>query len=239
MRRDIFPLLLLIMLFLYSCVPVEKIARHDFDSGFYKLQTQEGEVTRVYTKVINDSVVVYPLTSEGKKESPDIYSFRGIRINNIKSGNYFYRSRFINKSIDVDLTTVILKYRLPQGGVPNQLSSNINAAIYLGFRKDFYKVMTHVSPLGEETSFIRQIGFDAGIFAGIGISPINPTVTRNAIMQEYDGLVFQKGVAGFITFDKISVGISLGFDNLLDKNKTSWIYNQKPYVGLLIGISNF
>jgi hypothetical protein len=99
--------------------------------------------------------------------------------------------------------------------------------------------MPHISPLGEETSFIRHIGFDAGVFAGIGITALNPTVTRDAIIQEYDGMVFQKGVAGFISFDNMSVGITIGFDNLLDKNKTSWIYNQKPYIGLLIGISNF
>jgi hypothetical protein len=222
-----------------GCVPVEKLKRHDFDSGFYKLKTQEVDLSHVYVNVIDDSIAVYPLTTEGKKEVPDFSSFRGIRIGKIKTGDYFYRSCFINKSIDVDLTTVILKYRPTRGGVPNQLNSNVNAAIYMGFRKDFYKTVPNISPIHEESSYIRQIGFDAGIFAGIGLTFINPTVTGNKITQEYDGMVFQKGVAGFITFDNISVGVALGFDNLLDKNRTSWVYNQKPYLGLVIGISNF
>jgi hypothetical protein len=222
-----------------SCVPAEKIVRHDFDSGYYKLKTPGAEPSRVYVNAINDSIDVYPVITEGKNEYPNTTSFKGISIIKIKKGDYFYRSCFINKSIDVDLTTVIMKYRPPQGGVPNQLSSNINASIYAGFRKDFYKAIPYLSPLHEETSYIRQIGIDAGIFAGIGITPINPTVTRNIVNQEYDGMVFQKGVAAFITFDNMSVGVAIGFDNLLDNNKTSWVYNQKPYLGLIIGISNF
>jgi hypothetical protein len=239
MRTGKYLISFLVLLLSYSCVPVEKIARHDFDPGFYKLKTQTGNRSDVYVKVIDDSITVYPLIPDGKNKSPDKNSFSGININSIRKDNNFYRSSFISNSFDADLTTIILKYRPPQGGVPNQLSSNINAALYLGFRKDFYKVMPHISPLGEETSFIRHIGFDAGIFAGIGITALNPTVTRDAIIQEYDGMVFQKGVAGFISFGNMSVGITIGFDNLLDKNKTSWIYNQKPYWGLLIGISNF
>jgi hypothetical protein len=239
MRTEKYFISFLVLQLSFSCVPVEKIARHDFDSGFYKLKTLAGNPSDVYVHVINDSITVYPLVADGKNKSPDKNSFRGININRIRKDNNFYRSSFISNSFDADLTTIILKYRPPKGGVPNQLSSNINAALYLGFRKDFYKVIPHISPLGEETSFIRHIGFDAGVFAGIGITALNPTVTRDAIIQEYDGMVFQKGVAGFISFDNMSVGITIGFDNLLDKNKTSWIYNQKPYIGLLIGISNF
>jgi hypothetical protein len=37
----------------------------------------------------------------------------------------------------------------------------------------------------------------------------------------------------------MSVGLAIGFDNLVDKNKSVWIYNQKPYIGLVIGIANF
>jgi hypothetical protein len=239
MRVRLFLIVGLVILMSFSCVPVEKIARHEFDSGFYKLKRPGDGPSRVYTTVTEDSIAVYPVITEGKNVYPDNTSFKGIKITNIKAGGEFYRSSFMNNSVDIDLTTVILKYRPPRGDVPNQLSSNINAAIYFGLRKDFYKVIPYKSPLHEESSYIRQIGFDAGIFAGLGITFMNPTVTMNAINQEYDGIVVQKGVAGFITFDNMSVGLALGFDNLLDKNKTFWIYNQKPYLGIVIGISNF
>jgi hypothetical protein len=236
--RKIF-LVIYVVLLIAGCVPVEKIERHDFTSGYYKLKTQGSEPTRVYTKVDGDSLDVYTFIKEGKHEPPDISSLKKISIDKIQTGNFFYRSCFVRNSVDVDLTTVILKYRPAISGVPNQLNSNLNAAIYVGFRKDYFKVIPFKSPIKDEISFIRQIGFDAGFFGGIGLTFMNPTNTDNNITQEYDGMVFQKGVAGFITFDNMSVGVTIGFDNLLDKNKSFWIYNQKPYIGLVIGISNF
>jgi hypothetical protein len=227
------------ILALFSCVPVEKMARHDFDSGYYKLKKPGTDPFKVYTTVVEDSIAVYPVKYEGTNAILPGKPSEAAKIKNIISGSNLYRSSFRNNSIDVDLTTIILKYRPGQGGVPNQLSSNVNAALYFGFRHDFYNVIPFKSPLKEESSYIRQIGFDAGFFAGIGITFINPTVTQNVVTQEYDGIVFQKGVAGFITFDNMSVGVTLGFDNLLDQNRNSWIYNQKPCFGLIIGISNF
>jgi hypothetical protein len=232
-------LLIFVTLLLSGCVPVEKFERHDFTSGYYKLKTHGNEPTPVYTEVEGDSLYVYSVIKEGKIESPDINSLKKITIDKIQTGNYFFGSCFVKNSVDVDLTSVILKYRPSVADVPNQLNSNINAAIYVGLRKDYYKVIPYKSPLKKEISFIRQIGFDAGIFGGIGLTFMNPTNTENKITQEYDGMVFQKGIAGFVTFDNMSVGVTLGFDNLLDKNKTFWIYNQKPYIGLVIGISNF
>lgn len=222
-----------------SCASVGKVTRHDFDSGFYKLKTQKADPSKVYLNVIEDSILIYPLRNDGNKDFPDTSSFTGIRISKIRPGDYFYKSCFIKKSFNADLTSILFKYRHPRDDVPGQFSADLNFAIYMGFRKDFYKIESSVHPLHEEMSFIKQFGFDLGIFAGIGTSPVNPTVTNNKISQQYDAMIFQKGVSGFISYDNISIGLAIGFDNLVDKNKASWIYNQKPYLGLVIGISNF
>jgi hypothetical protein len=230
----------LIVIFIsVSCLPVEKIARHDLQSGFYTLKTEDKKLTDVYLSYNEDTIRVYSVVRNGNVNSGEIRFMSQSSIRNIVPGSYFYKSTFTNKTPDIDLSTIIMKYRPEREGVPNQLNANINAAMYVGYRKNFYKVMTETSPLNERSSYIRQIAFDAGLFVGIGITPVNPTVTGNRIPLEYDGIVFQKGIAAFLTFDNMSVGLSLGFDNLLDKNKTVWIYNQKPYLGLMIGISNF
>jgi hypothetical protein len=223
----------------FSCVPAHKIARHDFDSGIFKLKTEGSEKQQVYAKVSGDSLTVYPLISSGLTKTPDVSRFSSTRTGNVSPGNYFFKSSFRRNSIDVDLTTILLKYRPEQREVPNQLSSNINAALYIGLRKDFFKMMSYKTPLKEEYSFLRQTALDAGLFAGIGITPVNPTVTSGTVNIEYDGIVFQKGIAGYITFDNMSIGITLGFDTLLDKNKGVWLFNEKPYLGIAIGISNF
>lgn len=222
-----------------GCATVKTIARHDFDSGFYTVKKDGGGTYKAYADVRDDSIDIYPVITEGNKEIPDISTHNGSKISEVKPGSPFYKNTFIQNSVDVDLSTVLMKLRPSQKNVPSQLSYNVNAALYIGLRRDFYKMVPYKSPLKKETSFIRQLGFDAGFFAGIGITPMNPWVTEGKVPIEYDGIVFQKGIAGFITIDRLSVGLSLGFDNLLDSNKKNWVFNQKPYLGLMIGILNF
>jgi hypothetical protein len=222
-----------------SCVSLGKLGRHDFDSGFYKLKVQGAKPVRVYTEVIEDSIIVYPVISEGRNEFPNTSTSAGARISRIKTDNYFYRSSFINSSLDIDLTSILFKSRHSRDDVPNQFSADLDFAIFAGFRRDYYKVVSPVNPFHEARSYIRHLGFDLGLFAGIGSSPVNPTVTNNKISQEYDAMIFQKGVAGFISVNKISIGLAIGFDNLMDKNKSLWIYNQKSYLGLIISVLDF
>jgi hypothetical protein len=239
MRISILLIMGLLIFLSDGCVSVDKLSRHDFDSGFYKLKREGADPVNVYSDVTGDSVVVYSMKVEGNKETPDISSCVGTKISSIKPGDNFYNSCFVQNSVDVDLTTVLLKLRPSSKNVPNQLSYSVNAALYIGLRRDYYKFITNKSPLREEYTFIRQIGFDAGLFAGIGITPVNPFVTEGNETLEYDGMVFQKGIAGFFTIDRMSVGFTIGFDNLLDHNKNVWVYTNKPYIGLIIGILNF
>jgi hypothetical protein len=239
MKRSKLFILILLMLACFSCVPLEKISRHDFDSGYYKMKSSCCKPSDVYIDLVEDSIIVYKVTGEGKTKAPELSSAQGIRFSQIDNSSFLHESSFIKNSIDLDLSTVILKYRPSYSGVPNQLSSNINAVIYFGLRRDFYRVKSNISPLKKVSSNLRHIGFDAGFLAGFGITPVNPTVTNSKLVQEYDGFYFQKGLALFFTIDRMSVGLALGFDNLLDENSHIWIYNQKPWIGIVLGIANF
>jgi hypothetical protein len=223
----------------FGCVPFDKIYSHDFNSGFFKLKTFGLKPEKIYLSLKEDSLVVYPLLLKDKSILSDTSTIRVDKISSVGPGSYFYNSTFIKTSADVDLSTVLLKYRPAVADVQSQLNANINGIFYAGFRKDFFRIKSHLSPLREINTFVRHTGFDFGLFAGIGITPVNPTVTRNRTTREYDGIVFQKGISVFVTFEDMSVGLALGFDNLLDNNKDIWIYNQKPWIGIAIGIANF
>lgn len=222
-----------------GCVPFDKIYSHDFSSGYYKLKAPGANPGNVYIDLREDSVWIFPLSGGKSTEKPEKNSYNSININSVKPGSPLYNSTLVKTSVDMDLSTVPIKFRPAQGDVPSQLNATVNGVLYAGFRKDFFKIITHTSELNETYSFIRQTGFDFGPFAGIGITFVNPTVTMNQTVQEYDGVVFQKGIAAFLTYENMSVGIALGFDNLIDKNKTTWIYNQKPWIGIVIGVANF
>jgi hypothetical protein len=238
-RKTIFPVFLLILILSEGCVSLGKLSRHDFDSGYYKLKGPGVKSSNVYVEVVQDSIIAYPVNFDGKNKFLNTSSSIGTRISRVKTDNYFYKACFANNSIDIDLTSIIFKSRHSRDDVPNQFSADLDVAVYAGFRKDYYMIVSPKHPFHEDKSSIRQIGFDLGFFAGIGSTPVNPTVTNNKINQEYDAMIFQKGIAGFITVNKLSVGLALGFDNLFDKSKSYWIYNQKSYLGLIISISSF
>jgi hypothetical protein len=223
----------------YSCVPFDKIYSHEFNSGYFKLKSYGSKPEKIYLNLTEDSLFVYPVIKNNKSVISDTAGIRADKISSVSPGSDFYQSTFIKTSADVDLSTVIVKYRPAVANVQSQLNSNVNAILYAGFRKDFFRIKSHTSPIRDLNTFIRHTGFDFGFFAGIGITPVNPTVTMNRTTQEYDGIVFQKGISVFGTFENMSIGIALGFDNLLDNNKNIWIYNQKPWIGIVLGIANF
>lgn len=221
-----------------ACAPIGSIARHELNSGYYKFNSEKISDSKVYADVYEDSIIIFRLkeTVSGK---PDPTSGVGSKISSIAPGDDLYDSRFNKKSIEVDLSTMLAKLRPATSGVPAQLNSNLNALIYLGARNDIYKIKTYSSVLNNRNSSVKHFGYDAGLFAGIGVVPINPTSTNDNTSLEYDGIVFQKGIGMFITIDNASVGLTLGFDNLIGGNSINWIYNNKPYLGLTIGIANF
>jgi hypothetical protein len=232
-------ILFVVILFATACNTVDKIARHDFYTGYYNLRVEDSSSVKVYVDLYEDSLDLYDVTYSGKKKSPDTNSVQSVRISEINPGDYLHNSTFHRNSVDIDLTTALLKYRPPQKDVPRQLSANLNAALYAGLRKDFFKIVYKTSPLNKTQSALRHFGFDAGFFAGFGITPVNYTVTNGNVELEYDGIVFEKGIAVYFGIEFLTFGISLGFDNLLDDNHKYWVYNQKPWVGLMLGIANF
>jgi hypothetical protein len=229
----------LVALSIAGCAPFDKIYSHDFSAGYFKQKNPDGTQSRVYLETSGDSITIFKAQGKGRSQSAELSSSQKASIGSIRPGGYLYNTTFVKTSADADLSTVLLKYRPQSENVEPQLSANVNGIFYLGFRKDYFRLTSHVSPAGSRNTFIRHLGFDFGPFAGIGITPVNPTTTMFRSVQEYDGIVFQKGFAVFGTFENMSVGFSVGFDNLLDKNSNIWVFNNKPWFGIIIGIANF
>ena len=239
MKTIRFLLAIIIFTLAVSCAPLDEFYSHEFSSGYYKLKDPGTNPEKVFVSLYEDSIVVYPVSGEGKSLKPEISKSRGIDISSINPGSYLYNNSFIRTSLDIDLSTVLLKYRPATPNVSSQLSTNVNGILYAGFRKDYFRMKTRVSPLSSVQTSVRHTGFDFGLFAGIGVTPVNPTVTMLRSIQEYDGIVFQKGFSIFATYENMSVGVAVGFDNLIGKDRNIWIYNQKPWIGLVLGIANF
>ncbi|WP_153798220.1 hypothetical protein [Foetidibacter luteolus] len=140
-------------------------------------------------------------------------------------------------SLDIDAITIPFKYRPVVKGFPNQLNTNFNGAVYVGMRTDIYKISYTQKLSGDYKRTETHFGFSVGAFLGFGSTAVNPWVTQDFISAEYDGFVLNKGIAGIIGINNLSFGLGLGFDNLLDKNRKYWIYQNKPWIGLIIGLN--
>ncbi|WP_157593469.1 hypothetical protein [Rufibacter tibetensis] len=133
------------------------------------------------------------------------------------------------------MLTIPFKVRPSVEGFPEQLNPNFSAALYLGRRIDSY----HIKPLarGKRRNTVSGFGGGYGGFVGLGSVTMNPFVTRNAITYEYEGLVLTGGAAAIYDAKKFNMGLAMGSDFLVDKNRENWIYHKKVWFGLLFGLN--
>lgn len=66
---------------------------------------------------------------------------------------------------------------------------------------------------------------------------MNPFVTQNQINYEYEGFALTSGVVGIYDAKKFNIGLAIGANLLLDENRKHWLYQHKPWLGLLFGFN--
>ncbi len=228
-------ILFLTILTLSSCSVFRNSPKTEFRDGFYS-QKLDNKSQEVYVNIENDVLHIYPTKLNNDRriiDTTEVCQFYqkeiGVGFNNITS--------FSKKTLDIDFLTIPLKYRPTQKSVPPQLNTNLNGAVYLGFRTDKYTIDYVDNPLNKSDRNINHYGFSIGTFVGLGNTIINSTTTNNYLANDYDGIVWTKGVAGIIAVNNFTVGLSVGIDNLLDKNRHNWVYESKPWIGLAFGLN--
>lgn len=223
---------LLLIIFFGACSTLEKASLHGFNSGYYKTATDEQGSEKVYVDVTEEKIEVYHLVGR----QPERNAFRTISL--IPSDSLsFDPAVFRKKSLDIDITAIPLKYRPGVFGLPGQMNTDFNVAMYAGWRNDRFNIISKTDPLGKRSASVRNRGYDFGIFAGPGATLISPFTTRNQRADEYNAMVIQTGIAGFLESNMASFGIAFGVDYLLNSDRDIWIYTNKPWIGFVIGIA--
>jgi hypothetical protein len=215
-----------------SCNTLEKASKHGFNSGFYKFESKQKSAQKVYVAVTDEKIDVYHQI----ENQPDKNAFVTISLKTSDSLP-IEPMVFKKESIDIDITAILLKYRPSVYGLPGQMTTDFNIALYGGWRYDSYKIESRLDPLGNNHHKINNLGYDFGLFAGPGATLISPFTTQNKVIDKYSGMIIQTGIAGFIESNIASFGIAVGFDSLLNPDREVWIYNKKPWVGFIVGIA--
>lgn len=221
------------LILLSSCSVIKNTPKTDLIEGFYWQKNDKNVKTEVYVNPQSEDLYIYP--SQQKQVDTNQYTLYPMETKALSETKRHISLR--KNSLDIDLLTIPLKYRSGRVDVPAQLNAYLNGAVYFGYRFDKYNVNYKKTPLHDYKREISHYGFSLGVFSGFGSVFMSPTNTNNILAQEYDGVVWNKGVAGIIAIDKFTLGLALGFDNLLDKNRNIWIYEGKSWLGLAFGLN--
>lgn len=221
-----------IMALLNSCKTLEQASSHGLNSGYYRLKSELENVKEVYLHVTEEQIDVYHQVN-GQADAKQFLAIPLTASDSSLQAPFIFKKQ----SLDIDATSVLLKYRSPVSGLPAQLNADFNAALYVGWRFDNYALMSQKDPLGRSLPKLRNLAFDFGLLAGPGVTLISPFTTNGRRSDEYSGMVMQAGFAGFIESSMASFGIAAGYDYLLNNERSIWIYNNKPWIGFVVGIA--
>ncbi len=228
-----FLLLLFLYLIVLSCSSIRKakeieegeyIVYKTFKKDSAAIGLDKG--TKVYLEDYTEFILLYP--QDSIKKDP-------LKIS-VSETNYL-PLKLRQNSFDLDLFVIPFKVRPPQNDVPLQLNTNFNTSAYIGFRRDILKITSEEQRFNTHKRKVLRNGFGAGVFTGLGSTAINPSVTSGRVPLEYDGLVVSYGISSIIAVEKFNAGLALGCDYLTNKHRKEWIYQQKWWIGVLVGLN--
>jgi len=215
-----FPTVVAVLLTVLSCSSTRNSHKYELDDGKYSFR-QPGEKFRpVYVYVLEDSVSLF---KDEEGEQP-------IAVQVLKD------EYFVKRTFDLDVLAIPFKFRGELANLPRQLTTDFNGNLFLGYRVDRFRLMQRKTPVGWK-KFYKHRGLSIGGFGGLGTAAITPWTTNNQITDEYAGFVLSKGLAMMVGINNLTVGVGVGWDTLTDRDKKIWIYQNKPWVGLTIGLN--
>ena len=207
------------MLIFGACSNVKVLSKYELADGKYYFH-QKGEP---YRKV------------EIEVDADSIYIYRGderLRPRRFTDQYYF------QTNLDFDILYTVFKYRPAEPTLPRQLTNNFNTNIFLGYRLDrfhFKARKQHHTRAPEYSVFHRSIAL--GVFGGIGAATLAPWTTNYRITDEYYAFSVSRGVMLLAGIDSVTFGLTMGLDRITDRDKTVWIYQNRPWYGLTIGLN--
>lgn len=236
MRLIYLPFLVAVLL-LSSCSVVRHNPKYSFSDGAYTSNAFGKNTQKVYVDYEEEDIHVYPLRKTAPGYAVDTTTQKPVVFSEIINNHDDAYFLFRQNSFDIDFLTIPFKYRFRLGDMPRQFISSLSGGLYLGYRTDIYILHYPANILGKSSRHITHTGFSFGGFTGIGSTSMNPWVTNDRLQIEYEGIVWSKGVAGITALNNFTIGLALGWDHLLDRNRKDWIYQQKPWLGFVFGLN--
>lgn len=215
-NRLLYPIVISVIFI--SCSSVKYQPKYQLSDDTYVFKQKGVEPIKVFMDVKEDTFEILTLSKEPLK---------------LKDGKDAY---FIKKSLDVDVLTILFKFRPSQKALPRQLNTNFNGNVFVGYRIDRFRIHYKKTLAGLQKE-LHHSGLTVGGFGGFGAATINPWTTNNQTTDEYDGFVLTRGLAVMVAVNQLTIGLATGWDYLTDRDKNIWIYQNKPWFGVTLSLN--
>jgi hypothetical protein len=203
-----------------SCSSLNNSPKYQLSDDDYDFRQSGRKYQRVFAYVEDDTMHIFKSINDLTPVLSD------------PAKDYF----FLKRSFDVDIMTVGFKYRPGTVRLPRQLTNDFNGNVFVGYRLDRFKVSYFRTPATNKIKY-KHRAITGGGFFGLGASSITPWTTGNRTTDEYNGLILSRGAAVMVGLSTLTVGAGIGWDYLTDRDKNIWIYQNKPWYGLTIGLN--
>ena len=231
-----FLILLTVTCMLCSCQLLKENSKNGFNDGIYK-KTRLGKKKVYVLNIGEDTITVIPIIE--LKDSTILLTKQ--RVNYTEEQNRVKDNKLVHKyyrpSFDFDLMTITMKYRQATNNIPNQMNTNLNGALYGGYRIDEFKLKYKRTPLNSYKQTVTHIGYSVGLYAGIGSTLVYSSTLTQPVAIDYEGVILLTGIAANLALERLTFGMSFGTDRLLDKYNDNWIYEARPYWGFVVGLN--
>ena len=166
--------LFFLSLLISACSSVRNSPKYEIGDGRYEFRQDDEEFRQAQIYFDADSLTVYLEDNPTQPVFP------------IPKKDEYLRKQ----SLDVDVTTILFKYRPAISGLPRQLTTDFNGNLYVGYRVDRFRIINKQTPRGNK-HIQKHRAITLGGFGGLGASSITPWTTNNKTTDEYSGLRLQ------------------------------------------------
>jgi len=166
-----------------------------------------------------------------KSHVNDATTFEG----DFKIGDTF---NYKTSTTNLQSLTIPFKIRFKQDSISSQISTGVNVGLSIAFKRQLKSYAPISAKSNSAPISYKESNFEYSIAPFLGVTTIDLTAANTGNEMNKDKKVFglSYGVIGTIGINKFDLGLGFGFDAGLNKESKNWIYQNKPWLGIVLGL---
>jgi hypothetical protein len=168
-------------------------------------------------------------------------------VNKIPIKRNIYRSgyfRYTEIHFVVQALTIPFKYNFKiNDSILSNATADFNIGVAFGLKftentyRKFYNFQNKTySPINDYTT---NWSFTPGIFIAPTVVEVDSALTGGKVTMDRNVIGLTTGAFFVVGYNSFNLGLSLGFDKTFGSGPSAWIYNGKPWIGLVFAVDVF